>query len=242
MSPLAEKRCPSRSDRARPRSRERSRISVEPSVPAARIATVCGRYYAMDRDQRWERTDRAYSALTGSDTVIFAGSEPVEILLASYKAGVTDEFVEPVALEGRPRIGPNDAVIFFNFRPDRARQLSQRLLEAGADLTTMTRYRNDFDCPVVFGEQEVGEVDRLDVVPGEVDVEVEDRNRKIAPNRNVSEHSRRRRVVDREQRGHAVAVAEVNFKIGKQQRGCRNRIDGAELCRHRHRQTHPYYC
>jgi 2,3-bisphosphoglycerate-independent phosphoglycerate mutase len=72
----------------------------------------------------------------------------------SYERGVTDEFVEPVVLEGRPGLDPaRDAAVFFNFRPDRARQLSQRLLEAGVDLTTMTRYREDFACPVVFEEQ-----------------------------------------------------------------------------------------
>jgi 2,3-bisphosphoglycerate-independent phosphoglycerate mutase len=62
--------------------------------------------------------------------------------------------VEPVVLPG-PRLGPADAAIHFNFRPDRARQLSQRLLEAGFDLTTMTRYRDDFPCPVAFAEQNV---------------------------------------------------------------------------------------
>jgi 2,3-bisphosphoglycerate-independent phosphoglycerate mutase len=70
---------------------------------------------------------------------------------------VTDEFVEPVVLDGRPRLVEGDTAIFFNFRPDRARQLSQRLLEGGFDLTTMTRYRHDLDCPVVFEEQEVRE-------------------------------------------------------------------------------------
>ena len=74
---------------------------------------------------------------------------------ASYERGVTDEFVEPVVLDGRPRLGGQDTAIFFNFRPDRARQLSQRLLEAGVDLTTMTRYRDDFPFPVAFDEQEV---------------------------------------------------------------------------------------
>ena len=68
---------------------------------------------------------------------------------------MTDEFIEPVVLDGRPRLGANDAAIFFNFRPDRARQLSQRLLEAGIDLTTMTRYREDFPFPVAFDEQKV---------------------------------------------------------------------------------------
>jgi 2,3-bisphosphoglycerate-independent phosphoglycerate mutase len=74
---------------------------------------------------------------------------------ASYKAGLTDEFIEPIVVEGTPRIEPGDSVIFFNFRPDRARQLSRLLLDAGFDLTTMTRYAEDLDTPVVFGEQHV---------------------------------------------------------------------------------------
>jgi 2,3-bisphosphoglycerate-independent phosphoglycerate mutase len=122
-------------------------------LPAERIASVAGRYYAMDRDQRWERTQRAYDAIVSAQPTTAA--DPVAYVQAQYAAGVTDEFVEPTHFAGRPGIAPGDAVIFFNFRPDRARQLSQRLLEAGFDLTTMTRYRDDLDCPVVFGEQEV---------------------------------------------------------------------------------------
>jgi 2,3-bisphosphoglycerate-independent phosphoglycerate mutase len=117
-----------------------------------RIVTVSGRYYAMDRDQHWERTDRALAAIVDGDGE--TADEPVAAVEASYERGVTDEFVEPVVLPG-PRLGPADAAIHFNFRPDRARQLSQRLLEAGFDLTTMTRYRDDFPCPVAFAEQNV---------------------------------------------------------------------------------------
>jgi 2,3-bisphosphoglycerate-independent phosphoglycerate mutase len=118
------------------------------------IVTVAGRYYAMDRDQRWERTDLALAAMTREETETAA--DAVTAIAASYEAGVTDEFVMPVALPG-PRLGPGDAAIYFNFRPDRARQLTQRLLEQDYDLTTMTRYRDDFDCPVAFDEQEVAE-------------------------------------------------------------------------------------
>ena len=119
-----------------------------------RLVTVCGRYYAMDRDQRWERTERAAAAiLDGTGTL---AEEPLSAVEASYEAGITDEFIEPVVLPG-PRLGSGDAAIFFNFRPDRARQLSQVLLERRYDLTTMTRYRDDFDCPVAFGEQEVSD-------------------------------------------------------------------------------------
>jgi 2,3-bisphosphoglycerate-independent phosphoglycerate mutase len=124
-------------------------------LPAERIATISGRYYAMDRDQHWERTDRALAAITQGEPV--TGSDPVTVVQESYDRGVTDEFIEPVALEGRPRLEPGDTAVFFNFRPDRARQLSQRLLEGGHDLTTMTRYREDFHCPVAFEEQDVQE-------------------------------------------------------------------------------------
>ncbi len=126
-------------------------------LPAERIATVCGRYYAMDRDQRWERTERALAAITQGEGQ--RAADPVAAIRASYDEGVTDEFVEPVVLESRPRLqSPSDTAIFFNFRPDRARQLSVKLLQAGADLTTMTRYRADLDCPVAFAEQDVSGV------------------------------------------------------------------------------------
>jgi 2,3-bisphosphoglycerate-independent phosphoglycerate mutase len=124
-------------------------------LPQARIASVSGRYYAMDRDGRWERTQRAYDAIVDCkpETV----SDTIAYVQQSYDAGVTDEFIEPVHFADRPGIGKGDSLVFFNFRPDRARQLTQKLLEAGFDLTTMTRYRDDFDCPVVLGEQTVTE-------------------------------------------------------------------------------------
>jgi 2,3-bisphosphoglycerate-independent phosphoglycerate mutase len=75
----------------------------------------------------------------------------------SYDEGVTDEFIEPIVLEGRPRLTQDDSALFFNFRPDRARQLTERLLASRFDVTTMTRYRHDLDCPVAFEEQTVDE-------------------------------------------------------------------------------------
>ena len=123
-------------------------------LPADRIATVCGRYYAMDRDLRWERTERAFGAICLGEGEV--AEDPAAAIEASYARGVTDEFVEPVALAGRPRLdAAKDTAILFNFRPDRARQLSQRLLEAGVDLTTMTRYRAELPFPVAFEEQSV---------------------------------------------------------------------------------------
>jgi len=117
-------------------------------LPAERIATACGRYYAMDRDGRWERTERALEAVVGEGDAV--ASDPLAIVQASYDRGVTDEFIEPVVLAGRPRLRLEDSAIFFNFRPDRARQLSRKLLDAGFDLTTMTRYEDDFGCPAAF--------------------------------------------------------------------------------------------
>jgi 2,3-bisphosphoglycerate-independent phosphoglycerate mutase len=75
---------------------------------------------------------------------------------ASYDRGISDEFIEPVVIDGRPRLDPErDTAIFFNFRPDRARQLCEKLGELGVDLTTMTRYREGFDFPVAFPEHVV---------------------------------------------------------------------------------------
>ena len=125
-------------------------------LPVERIATVCGRYYAMDRDKRWDRTDRALAALLDGEG--HRAANPIAGLEASYADGVTDEFVEPIVVEHRPRIEPErDTAIFFNFRPDRGRQLSARLLERGIDLTTMTRYSEELDVPVAFAEQQVHE-------------------------------------------------------------------------------------
>jgi 2,3-bisphosphoglycerate-independent phosphoglycerate mutase len=124
-------------------------------LPSDRIATVAGRYYAMDRDRRWDRTERAFRAITAGEGD--EADDPVEAVRASYERGVTDEFVEPVVLRGRPRLEPGDAAIFFNFRPDRARQLTKVLLDNGHDVTTMTRYSDELDTPVAFGERDVDE-------------------------------------------------------------------------------------
>jgi 2,3-bisphosphoglycerate-independent phosphoglycerate mutase len=126
-------------------------------LPVDRIATVAGRYYAMDRDKRWDRTERALRAIVNGEGE--HADNPIAAVQASYDRGVTDEFIEPTVIDGRPRLDPErDTAVFFNFRPDRARQLSEKLGELGVDLTTMTRYRDDFDFPLVFCEQEVEDV------------------------------------------------------------------------------------
>ncbi|MDX6485922.1 MAG: 2,3-bisphosphoglycerate-independent phosphoglycerate mutase [Gaiellaceae bacterium] len=124
-------------------------------LPDAQIATISGRYYAMDRDQRWERTQLALDALQQRGTP-GAATTAVSLVRQSYDARITDEFIVPVWRAARPALDPaRDAAISFNFRPDRVRQLSEKLGELGVDLTTMTRYREDFGFPVAFPEQTV---------------------------------------------------------------------------------------
>lgn len=95
-----------------------------------RIDTVMGRYYAMDRDKRWDRVERAYDALALGKAPLCA--DPAEAMKRSYADGVTDEFVEPVRChEGS--IEPRDSVIFFNFRPDRAREMTRALCDPAFD-------------------------------------------------------------------------------------------------------------
>jgi 2,3-bisphosphoglycerate-independent phosphoglycerate mutase len=122
-------------------------------LPQGRIATVTGRYYAMDRDARWDRTQRAFDAIVNRAGT--RAADPLAAVQASYDAGVTDEFVEPIVVDGAPALEPGDTAIFINFRPDRGRQLSKLLLDHGVDLTTMTRYASDLPTPVVFEEQDV---------------------------------------------------------------------------------------
>jgi 2,3-bisphosphoglycerate-independent phosphoglycerate mutase len=105
-------------------------------ISCGQIATVVGRYYAMDRDRRWERTQRAYDLLVNA--VGKRAGDSVEAIKESYQRGVTDEFVEPIVIVDESRapvttIREGDAVIFFNFRPDRARQLTRALTIAGFD-------------------------------------------------------------------------------------------------------------
>jgi 2,3-bisphosphoglycerate-independent phosphoglycerate mutase len=122
-------------------------------LPQDRLATITGRYYAMDRDARWERTQRAFDAIVNRAGT--AAADPLAAVQASYDAGVSDEFIEPIVVDGAPALEPGDTAIFFNFRPDRGRQLSKLLLDRGVDLTTMTRYAADLPTPVAFEEQDV---------------------------------------------------------------------------------------
>ena len=134
------------------------------------VATVVGRYYAMDRDRRWDRAKRAYDAIVHG--VGARADDAVEAVTASYAAGVTDEFIEPVVI-GDPsagRIRSGDAAIFFNFRPDRARELSWALTQADftgfdrgpdpplPDYVQMTEYADDITAPVAFPGEDLTDV------------------------------------------------------------------------------------
>ena len=136
------------------------------------VATVVGRYFAMDRDENWERTHRAYEAIV-ERTSLWTAESGVEAVEAAYDRGETDEFIEPTCIEGRPGLGPDDAVVWFNFRSDRARQLTRMLADLRpvwdpetdppeVPVVTMTQYDETFDLPVAFAptrpENTLGEV------------------------------------------------------------------------------------
>jgi 2,3-bisphosphoglycerate-independent phosphoglycerate mutase len=137
-------------------------------LKTGRIASVSGRYYAMDRDRRWDRTERAYDALVLGEGRT-ASHSAIGIIEASYERGVTDEFIEPSIVsdaDGRPvaTIQDDDSVVFFNFRADRARQLTRALAfrdfdgfdrrrHPRVDLTTLTEYDQTFGLSVAFEPQ-----------------------------------------------------------------------------------------
>ena len=96
-------------------------------IGVGRIATVMGRYYAMDRDNRWERVEKAYAAMVYGEGV--EAECPVCAVKKSYEDGVTDEFVIPAVVKGGATIQPGDSVIFYNFRPDRAREITRTFVD-----------------------------------------------------------------------------------------------------------------
>lgn len=131
------------------------------------VGTVVGRYWAMDRDHRWDRTQRAYDAMVAGHGE--AAASAAEAVQRSYDAAVTDEFLEPWVIgdPGEGRIRPGDQVIVWNFRPDRARQITEALGAPAFDgfdrgsapplpaITTMTRLRREWTYPVAFEAEDV---------------------------------------------------------------------------------------
>lgn len=128
------------------------------------IATISGRFYAMDRDTRWPRVKRAYDAIFHGEGV--KATDPVEAVKASYANDTLDEFIEPIVIEkdGKPvaTVNDNDAILFFNFRPDRAIQLSRAITEPDFDefdrgnvpsnikFVTFTQYTDDMEGDIMF--------------------------------------------------------------------------------------------
>ena len=100
-------------------------------IGVGKIATVMGRYYAMDRDKRWDRVEQAYDAMVYGQGR--QNRDPVDAVAKSYAKGVTDEFVEPVVCDSEGMISDNDSIIFFNFRPDRAREITRAFVDPDFD-------------------------------------------------------------------------------------------------------------
>jgi 2,3-bisphosphoglycerate-independent phosphoglycerate mutase len=138
------------------------------AVGVGRVASVSGRYYAMDRDRRWDRIQRAYEVIAGSGDG--AADSAVEYIESQYARGISDEFIEPASVlqqGARVRIDDGDTVIFFNFRPDRARQLTHALVDDRFDafsrsrtvtdlhVVTFTEYERDLLVPVAFPRHDV---------------------------------------------------------------------------------------
>ena len=133
-------------------------------LACGRIATISGRYWAMDRDTRWDRVAQAWNGLVAGEGV--RATDPVQAVEEAYQRGETDEFIRPVVLQedGQPvgRIADNDGIIFFNFRADRARELCRAFIEPefsgfavsnrprNLDLVTFTEYEHDFGLPAAF--------------------------------------------------------------------------------------------
>ena len=150
-----------------PRSALRSLRMIDARFPGV-IATIAGRYYAMDRDLRWQRTERAYKLIQGGEAS-FHFDTPQAALEAAYGRGESDEFVQPTAIhpadESPARLADGDAAVFMNFRADRARQLARAIVadefpgfDRGsrprlAAFATLTPYADEIDAPVAFGAE-----------------------------------------------------------------------------------------
>ena len=142
------------------------------ATDGVRVGSVVGRYFAMDRDRRWDRVERAYDLLVRGRAPYRAASGE-QAVRGAYERGETDEFVEPTLVGDGATIAPGDSVIAFNFRPDRMREITRALAEPGfgehdeelpgwerrggaapvSRYTTMTEYEEDWDYPVVFAPE-----------------------------------------------------------------------------------------
>ncbi|KAK3836384.1 MAG: 2,3-bisphosphoglycerate-independent phosphoglycerate mutase [Linnemannia elongata] len=136
------------------------------SINYGKIATICGRYYAMDRDKRWERVKIAVDGLVSGEGE--KASDPVQAIEDNYKEDITDEFLKPIIINDQGLIGDNDTIFCFNYRSDRMREISSVLgiapapmevkLPKNLHITTMSQYKGDFPFPVAFPAQSMTNV------------------------------------------------------------------------------------
>lgn len=139
---------------APPRSAETFLEMIEKelkSLKSGRIASVTGRYWAMDRNKNWDRTKKTMDCLTVGKGL--TATSPEEALKNAYEKNVEDDLIEPTLVDPRGLIKKSDAAIFFNFRPDRARQITEALNKTGVYLVTMTQYEDNYKGPVAFPPQ-----------------------------------------------------------------------------------------
>ena len=154
-----------------PRSAEASIRRLEAALAGdarLRLASLCGRYFAMDRDQRWDRVERAWQLIVEGEAE-FDAADGEQGLAAAYQRGEDDEFVQPTRVGPAAPVTDGDVVLFINFRADRARQLTRALVDADFDgfvrrrpalagIVTMTRYQDDLPCRVAFPPESMTEL------------------------------------------------------------------------------------
>jgi 2,3-bisphosphoglycerate-independent phosphoglycerate mutase len=139
---------------------ERIQNYIDAHGASGRFTSLCGRYYAMDRDKRWERVEKAYAMLTGGEA--HHAATAAEALADAYARDENDEFVLPTVVAAAKPVDDGDAVIFFNFRPDRGRELTLAFSDPHFNhfavkhftnlmFATMTRYEDEFPNPILFG-------------------------------------------------------------------------------------------
>jgi len=133
------------------------------------IATIIGRYYAMDRDKRWERIELAYNAMTLGAGAGEGVGDPVQAMQNAYDRKETDEFIKPIVIKGTPPVSDNDSLIFFNFRSDRTREITRCFVDKDFDgfkrkkhpnisFVCMTQYDVTIDAPVAYPPQELNNI------------------------------------------------------------------------------------
>lgn len=134
-------------------------------IGVGNVATVAGRYYTMDRDKRWDRVEKGYRAMTAG--IGLKAKSPEDAVTRGYERGETDEFLMPTVVDPKGLVEDGDSIIFFNFRPDRAREITRAFVDSGFSefsrkhllihFTCMTQYDATIDAPVAFPAQNLAE-------------------------------------------------------------------------------------